>query len=183
MESMAVLTHRKHGAVTTGMSNDAALKEFNKCGYVKSAYLAERFNDPASLDPSKDALVVGAGGIFTQAEYDGDREFQKTAAVMKMVIDGNAGRHNPDGRFRLSPVTLDGRVRDLRGGPVHGACLNTPRGAIVAHALCVQRRLLLRRHVDNSVERREGRVTGESGHGASFSGLQADRRICCARRR
>ena len=27
----------------------------------------------------------------SQAEYDGDREFQKTAAVMKMVIDGNAG--------------------------------------------------------------------------------------------
>ena len=43
------------------MANDAALKEFNKCGYVKSAYLAERFNDPASLDPALDAQCRGRG--------------------------------------------------------------------------------------------------------------------------
>ena len=59
MESMAVLTHRKHAAVTTNPLNDpglndAALKQFNKCGYVKSAYLAERFNNPASLNPTID---------------------------------------------------------------------------------------------------------------------------------
>src|SRR4029450_5092226 len=47
MESMAVLTHRKHGHVSSGLADDAGLKEFNKCGYVKSAYLAEKFNDPA----------------------------------------------------------------------------------------------------------------------------------------
>ena len=34
---------------------------------------------------------MGATGIFTPAEYDADGEFRKTAAVMKMVIDGNAG--------------------------------------------------------------------------------------------
>ena len=70
---------------------DANIKQFNKCGYVKSAYLAERFNDPASLNPGLDPRIVGPTGIFTQAEYDGDGEFRKTAAVMKMVIDGNAG--------------------------------------------------------------------------------------------
>src|SRR5690606_37207884 len=54
MESMAVLTHRKQGAVETLVATDAQLKEFNKCGYVKSAYLAERFNDPAALNPGLD---------------------------------------------------------------------------------------------------------------------------------
>src|SRR5690606_12611761 len=53
MESMAVLTHRKHFAVDTrlGSAADEELKRFNKCGYIKSAYLAEEFTDPASLNP------------------------------------------------------------------------------------------------------------------------------------
>src|SRR5512139_3612395 len=76
MESMAVLTHRKHAVVDTrlGASADASIKQFNKCGYVKSAYLAERFNNPASLNPGIDPRIVGPTGIFTQAEYDGDGE-------------------------------------------------------------------------------------------------------------
>jgi hypothetical protein len=125
MESMAVLTHRKHGAVSTGLTNDAAIKQFNKCGYVKSAYLAERFNNPASLNPAIDTNIVGAGGIFTQAEYDADREFQKTAAVMKMVIDGNAGA----GTIQMGGYDYHtgdrstGEVRDLRAGQCIGACL------------------------------------------------------------
>jgi hypothetical protein len=125
MESMAVLTHRKHGAVATKLTNDAALKEFNKCGYVKSAYLAERFNDPASLNPAIDPNIVGATGIFTQAEYDGDREFQKTAAVMKMVIDGNAGAGTIQmGGFDYHTGDRStGEVRDLRAGVCIGACL------------------------------------------------------------
>src|SRR5690606_18807412 len=86
MESMAVLTHRKHGQVQTLLASDAEIKRFNKCGYVKSAYLAERFNNPASLNPALDTDIVGPNGIWTQAEYNGDGEFRKTAAVMKMVI-------------------------------------------------------------------------------------------------
>jgi hypothetical protein len=125
MESMAVLTHRKHGAVSTGLAGDATVKEFNKCGYVKSAYLAERFNNPASLNPGIDPNIVGPTGIFTQAEYDGDREFQKTAAVMKMVIDGNAGAGTIQmGGFDYHTGDRStGEVRDLRAGQCIGACI------------------------------------------------------------
>jgi hypothetical protein len=125
MESMAVLTHRKHSAVSTGLTNDAVLKEFNKCGYVKSAYLAETFNSPSALDPGLDPLVVGAAGIFTQAEYNGDREFQKTAAVMKMVIDGNAGAGTIQmGGFDYhTGDRMTGELRDFRAGQCMGACL------------------------------------------------------------
>ncbi len=130
MESMAVLTHRKHARVTTNPGNspaidDVALKQFNKCGYVKSAYLAERFNNPASLDPAQDSRVVGPAGIFTQAEYSGDREFQKTAAVMKMVIDGNAGAGTIQmGGFDYhTGERATGELRDLRAGQCIGACL------------------------------------------------------------
>jgi hypothetical protein len=125
MESMAVLTNSKHAAVSTGLANDAALKEFNKCGYVKSAYLAERFNNPASLNPGIDPAIVGPAGIFTQAEYDGDREFQKTAAVMKMVIDGNAGAGTIQmGGFDYHTGDRStGEMRDFRAGQCMGACL------------------------------------------------------------
>ncbi len=125
MESMAVLTNSKHGAVTTGLANDASLKDFNKCGYVKSAYLAERFNNPASLNPGIDPKIVGPSGIFTQAEYDGDGEFRKTAAVMKMVIDGNAGAGTIQmGGFDYHTGDRStGEMRDLRAGQCIGACL------------------------------------------------------------
>jgi hypothetical protein len=130
MESMAVLSHRKHAAVNSnpggsGALDDAALKQFNKCGYVKSAYLAERFNNPASLDPGLDPLVVGPTGIFTQAEYTAEREFQKTAAVMKMVIDGNAGAGTIQmGGFDYhTGERATGELRDLRAGQCIGACL------------------------------------------------------------
>lgn len=125
MESMAVLTHRKHAAVTTGLGTDASIKQFNKCGYVKSAYLAERFNNPASLNPGIDPRIVGPTGIFTQAEYDGDGEFRKTAAVMKMVIDGNAGAGTIQmGGFDYHTGDRStGELRDLRAGQCIGACL------------------------------------------------------------
>jgi len=125
MESMAVLTHRKHARVATQLSNDASLKEFNKCGYVKSAYLAERFNNPASLNPGIDPKIVGPAGIFTQAEYDNDGEFRKTAAVMKMVIDGNAGAGTIQmGGFDYHTGDRStGEMRDFRAGQCIGACL------------------------------------------------------------
>jgi hypothetical protein len=125
MESMAVLTHRKHATVTTGLANDVALKQFNKCGYVKSAYLAAQFTDPASLNPGIDPDVVGPTGIFTQAEYDSDGEFRKTAAVMKMVVDGNAGAGTIQmGGFDYHTGDRStGEMRDLRAGQCIGACL------------------------------------------------------------
>ncbi len=146
MESMAVLTHRKHGAVSTNPGNDpalddAALKQFNKCGQIKSAYLAERFGN-TPLDPGLDPRIVGPAGIFTQAEYNADGEFRKTAAVMKMVIDGNAGAGTIQmGGFDYhTGERATGEMRDLRAGSVH-RCLPGVRSTChpSAHDLCVQR--------------------------------------------
>jgi hypothetical protein len=126
LESMAVLSDRKLGRVDTSIAaRDAAIKKFAQCGYVKSAYLAERFSSPAALNPSLDARIVGPGGIFTQAEYDADREFQKTAAVMKMVIDGNAGAGTIQmgGYDYHTGERATGEARDLRAGQCIGACL------------------------------------------------------------
>jgi hypothetical protein len=130
MESMAVLAYRRHAHVTANPLNvagidDAGIKDFNKCAYVKSAYLAEHFSNPAALDPGLDPAIVGAGGIWTQAEYSGDGEFRKTAAVMKMVIDGNAGAGTIQmGGFDYhTGERATGEARDLRAGQCIGACL------------------------------------------------------------
>lgn len=125
MESMAVLTNLKHGRVSTGLADDAGVKDFNKCGYVKSAYLAEKFNNPASLNPDIDPDIVGPSGIWTQAEYNADGEFRKTAAVMKMVIEGNAGAGTIQmGGFDYHTGDRStGEARDERAGQCIGACL------------------------------------------------------------
>ena len=55
---------RRRAIVTT----DEVVKDLVRCGYLKSADLAERFGDPTTLDPAGDPEIVGAAGIFSAAE-------------------------------------------------------------------------------------------------------------------
>ncbi|MGV8835182.1 hypothetical protein, partial [Cellvibrio sp.] len=91
MESIYRISDKKLGKVNTGTTNDAVIKDMVRCGYVKSADLADRFGNPSAIDPVADADLVGAAGVFTQNEFDGDGEFRKTASVAKLVINGYAG--------------------------------------------------------------------------------------------
>ncbi len=109
----------------TTVTRNEVVRELVSCGYVKAADVVDRFGDPASLDPDLDPDIVGAGGIFSQAEYDNDDEFRKTAAVMKMVLSGYAGAgtitlggYDYHGQGRAT-----GELRDLRAGRCMGACL------------------------------------------------------------
>ncbi len=126
LESMAVISDKKLAVVDTKIpAQDAAIKKFAQCGYVKSAYLAETFSSPAALDPTKDARITGPGGIFTAAEITANSEFAKTAAVMKMVIDGNAGAGTIQmGGFDYhTGDRATGEQRDFQAGQCMGACL------------------------------------------------------------
>jgi hypothetical protein len=125
MESIQRLSDDKLGRVSTGTARDAVIKDLVRCNYVKSADLADRFGDPTELNPSIDPEIVGPTGIFTQAEFDNDDEFRKTAAVMKLVINGYAGAgtitmggYDYHGQGRAT-----GELRDLRAGRCMGACL------------------------------------------------------------
>ncbi len=42
------------------------------------------------MNPDVDPNIVGPSGIFQTAEYQANSAYQATAAVMKLVIDGNA---------------------------------------------------------------------------------------------
>jgi hypothetical protein len=125
MESIARISHSKMQTVDTKVTRDAVIKDLVRCGYIKSADTVDRFGNPAALNPDIDPEIVGPTGIFTQAEYDGDAEFRKTAAVMKMVMNGYAGAgtitmggYDYHGQGRAT-----GETRDIRAGRCIGACL------------------------------------------------------------
>jgi len=134
MESIYRVSDRKLGRVSTGLNftepgnvitRDEVIKDLVRCGYLRSADIADRFGDPSSLNPALDADIVGPTGIFSTEEFNSDGEFRKTAAVMKLVMNGFAGAgcitmggyDYHGGRRAL------GEVRDLRAGRCMGACL------------------------------------------------------------
>ncbi|WP_334078426.1 hypothetical protein [Microbulbifer sp. M83] len=125
MESMYRISDAKLGRVNTRVSADAVIKDLVRCGYMKSADLADRFGDPGALNPELDPDIVGPAGIFTSAELSGDREFQKTAAAMKLVINGyaGAGTITMGGYDYHTGDRATGEIRDLRAGRCIGACL------------------------------------------------------------
>ena len=104
---------------------DDVVKDLVRCGYLKSADLADRFGNPATLDPAGDPDIVGANGIFTAAEFAANAEFRKTASVMKMVINGfaGAGTIQMGGYDYHGGKRAEGEVKDERAGVCMGACL------------------------------------------------------------
>jgi hypothetical protein len=132
LESMTRLGHRKTDLVDPKLATGAdetALKELVKCGYVKSTYLADRFRTPSALNPDLDPDIKGPTGIFSDAEYNADGEFRKTAAIMKMVVNGYAGAgtvtmggYDYHGQGRNT-----GETRNFRAGRCIGAVLEYAR--------------------------------------------------------
>jgi hypothetical protein len=125
MESIQRLSDDKLARVDTGITRDAVIKDLVRCNYVKAADLTDRYGDPSALNPELDPDIVGPAGVFTRAEFDNESEFRKTAAVMKMVINGYAGAgtitmggYDYHGQGRAT-----GEIMDLRAGRCMGACL------------------------------------------------------------
>ena len=119
------------GQVQTGVSADAVIKDLVKCGYLKAADVADRFGG-TSLDPGDDLRIFdpnSANGIFNDQDWNGggtdEREFKKTAAVMKLVIDGYAGAGciTMGGYDYHGGARQEGELKDFRAGRCMGACL------------------------------------------------------------
>lgn len=166
MESIYRLSDNKMDNVTTGLTNDAIVKDLVKCGYLKAADVADRFGG-VPLDPLLDPLIVGGPNApFTTAEIDGGgrdaREFQKTASVMKLVIDGYAGAGCVElgGYDYHGGARAEGEVKDERAGRCMGACLQyaANRGVPLMMYVFSDGSLSSNGVIDNSVE---GRGKGE----------------------
>ncbi len=133
MESIYRLTDSTMDQVNTQITRDAVIKEMVRCGYVKAADIADRFGGIA-IDPGEDDMIVDLPtsqqpGIFTQAEFnDGGRdgsEFRKTAAVMKLVLNGYAGAGciEMGGYDYHGGQRREGEPKDFRAGRCMGAVL------------------------------------------------------------
>jgi len=135
MESVKRISDAKYSTVTAyanSVPNGAALESaalgphgIEACGYTKAAYVVDKYGDPASVNPDIDPNIVGPGGIFTTAEYQASSDFQKTAAIMKLVIDGNAaaGTIEMGGFDYHTGDRMTGEARDFNAGVCIGACL------------------------------------------------------------
>ncbi len=82
-----VQAYTDHHAQRTRRLDPAGIQA---CGYTKAAYIVDKYNSPSAVNPDVDPNIVGPSGIFTTAEYQANSDYQKTAAIMKLVIDGNA---------------------------------------------------------------------------------------------
>jgi hypothetical protein len=138
METIYRLSEQKMGKVSTGLSfpdpnkppltRDEVVESLVKCGYLGSAYVSEKFGNLV-LDPAKDPNIVGATGIFSDAEFNASgtdgNEFRKTASVMKMVIDGYAGAGciTMGGYDYHGGMRQEGETKDFRAGRCMGAVL------------------------------------------------------------
>ncbi|MGD2167773.1 MAG: general secretion pathway protein GspF [Gammaproteobacteria bacterium] len=133
MESIYRLSAAKMDNVSTGLpttpiNQDQVVEDLVRCGYLKAADVADRFG-AVDLDPGNDPNIVGATGIFSDAEWNGggrdEQEFRKTASVMKLVIDGYAGAGcvTMGGYDYHGGARQEGEVKDFRAGRCMGACL------------------------------------------------------------
>lgn len=124
MEQMARISEQKLLKVDPAMADGVRLETQVKCGYVKTADTVARFSDPAAIDPAQDPDIVGAGGVFGP-DFGNDREFEKTAAVMKLVVEGyaGAGTISMGGFDYHTGDRSTGEDRDLRAGRSIGAAL------------------------------------------------------------
>jgi len=133
MESIYRISDQKMNRINNGQAQEITtsdvVQDLVRCGYVKTAHLAERYGNPDQIDPQSDPLIVGGSGIFSAAEFAaGDRnarEFQKTASVMKMVVNGFAGAGTIEmgGYDYHGGRRAEGEVKDFRAGQCMGACL------------------------------------------------------------
>lgn len=125
LESMVRISKAKldNANVSTGLAGqeDPDTKKRVRCGYVKTADTVETFGNPFALDPGQDPEITAIFG----ANFGGEGEFQKTASVMKLVVEGNAGAGTISmGGFDYhTGERATGEARDFRAGQCMGACL------------------------------------------------------------
>lgn len=172
MESIQRLSDLKLANVNSQITTDDVIKDLVRCGYVKSADITDRFGDPSSLNPELDPNIVGDNGVFSEEEYNNDSEFRKTAAVMKLTINGfaGAGTITMGGFDYHTGDRSTGEIRDLRAGRCMGACLEYAArvGVPLMMYVCSDGSVASNGSIDDSIDGRgKGVWTGDNSSTAS----------------
>ncbi len=110
------------------IQEDAAVKDLVNCAYQQSSDLITIFGDPNAIDPLLDTNIVSSNPadtpVFTAAELN-QSEFRKTAAVMKLVLEGHAGAGTIQfsGYDYHNSTRTTGDAKDFRAGQAIGAII------------------------------------------------------------
>jgi hypothetical protein len=173
MESIARISHKRIDRIDSGLTDTNRrdnLRNLLRCGYVEAADITDRYGDPSTLDIRQDMDILG---IFPDAELN-DREFEKTASVMKLVVNGYAGAGciSMGGFDYHTGERGTGEIRDRRAGRCMGACLEYARRKGVPLMIYVfsDGSVASNGRIDDSAEGRgKGEWTGDnSSTAASF---------------
>ena len=119
----------KVGELATGDSTVTSnLTQQVRCAYVRNANNADAFT-PTGLNPDLDSNIVGTTGIFSTATYNGDSDIRKTAAVMKLVVNGfaGAGTITLGGYDYHDSTRASGEQKNFHAGVCIGAVLEYAR--------------------------------------------------------
>src|SRR5262249_21397093 len=122
LQSMVRVSDLKADRVDTQLvTDDADIKKRYSCSYVKTADTVSKFSNPQALNPGIDPQITQIFG----ANFGNDNEFQKTASVMKLVVQGNAGAGTITigGCDYHTGDRMTGERRDFRTGQSIGAVL------------------------------------------------------------
>ena len=113
---------RSQGDCGSSMQRRLGPTGIQACSYTKAAYLLNKYPSPGAVDPDDRPVDRRCPtGIFNTTEYQANSDFQKTAAVMKLVIDGDAA---------AGTIELDGfDYHDRRRAPPARRAISTPAPA------------------------------------------------------
>ena len=123
--SVARVAEQLSGLKIARLNEQQTLKDLLNCGYAQTTDLIDRYGNPDVLNPLLDPdIAAGATPIFSAAEL-GESRFEKTAAVMKLVIEGYAGAGTIEhGGYDYHDSTrATGEIRDFLAGQMMGAAL------------------------------------------------------------
>lgn len=107
------------------MGEQALATSLLRSAYADSAQLVQLYSSPDSLDPELDPIIIGQpDSIFAAGELN-NGTFERTAAVMKLVINQHVGGGILEfGGYDYHDSTrTTGETRDRRAGEVIGAIL------------------------------------------------------------
>jgi hypothetical protein len=157
------------------LAEDPALLNQIRCGYVESADLVATYGDPTLLDPNNDIEITGDDltSIYTAADL-GESTHRKTAAVMKLVVNGFAGAGTVElgGYDYHDGSRATGEVRDFRAGQAMGAALEyaARRGQQLMLYVFSDGSLSSDGQIDNSVDGRDKGIwrSDNSSTGGAF---------------
>lgn len=153
--SQTLVTGLTSADMTAAAAADLALKKQVRCSYLKSAFTAATSKGPSSVDPTKDTLITS---IFTATDMM-DNDVVKTAAVMKLVMNGFAGAGTIvlGGYDYHSGNRADGETKNLHAGVIIGG--------ILAYADAVQTPVMINLISDGSLTSTGMADTSTAGRG------------------